>query len=184
MDARILLVDDSRELLDAYVEFLRATTTYEVRAVSSGAAALELLRTWRPDIVVTDVTDRSRREEETARAERLHALGEMAGGVAHDFNNVLTVILGNAQYLLLEDLPAEVSQTLQAIDECVCMICGEELLEDIVLCRRCKTPHHRECWLYYGACSTYGCKEPHFVSPRVAQPISDPPPSAESASLE
>jgi hypothetical protein len=75
-------------------------------------------------------------------------------------------------------------QTLGAIDECVCMVCGEELLEDVVLCRRCKTPHHRDCWMYYGACSTYGCKEPHFVMPRVAQPVPDPPRSAESASLE
>jgi hypothetical protein len=75
-------------------------------------------------------------------------------------------------------------QTLGAIDDCVCMVCGEELLEDIVLCRRCKTPHHRDCWLYYGACSTYGCKEPHFVAPRLAQPVPDPPRSAESAPLE
>jgi hypothetical protein len=75
-------------------------------------------------------------------------------------------------------------QTLGSIDECVCMVCGEELLEDIVLCRRCKTPHHRDCWMYYGACSTYGCKEPHFVAPRLSQPIPDPPHAPESASLE
>ena len=55
MDAKILLVDDARELLDAYLAFLQGTTRWEVRAASSGSAALEMLRTWRPDIVVTDI---------------------------------------------------------------------------------------------------------------------------------
>lgn len=67
-------------------------------------------------VVVTDLTDRVRVQEETARAEKVRALGEMAGGVAHDFNNVLTVILGNAQYLLLDDLPEEQRQTVAAIE--------------------------------------------------------------------
>jgi CheY-like chemotaxis protein len=48
-------VDDSRELLDAYVAFLKAATPHEVRAATSARAALEIARTWRPDIVVTDV---------------------------------------------------------------------------------------------------------------------------------
>jgi CheY-like chemotaxis protein len=56
MDAKILLVDDAHELVDAYVAFLHATTPHEVRAASSGGAALQILRTWRPDIVVTDIS--------------------------------------------------------------------------------------------------------------------------------
>jgi len=43
------------------------------------------------------------RDRYMVRSEKLRALGEMAGGVAHDFNNVLSVILGRAQ-LVLEDL--------------------------------------------------------------------------------
>jgi hypothetical protein len=61
-------------------------------------------------------------------------------------------------------------QTLETIDQCVCKVCGDELRDDVVLCRRCKTPHHRDCWLYYGACSTYGCREPEFMVPRIARP--------------
>jgi signal transduction histidine kinase/ActR/RegA family two-component response regulator/putative methionine-R-sulfoxide reductase with GAF domain len=38
--------------------------------------------------------------EQLVRSEKLRALGEMASGVAHDFNNVLTSILGRAQLLL------------------------------------------------------------------------------------
>jgi CheY-like chemotaxis protein len=55
MANKILLVDDSRDLLDAYVEFLQALTAYDVRGVASGHAALEVARNWRPDVVVTDI---------------------------------------------------------------------------------------------------------------------------------
>jgi CheY-like chemotaxis protein len=55
MGHKILLVDDSRELLDAYDAFLQSSTPYEVRAAASASAALQLARTWRPDIVATDV---------------------------------------------------------------------------------------------------------------------------------
>ncbi len=39
-------------------------------------------------------------QDQIIQAEKLRALGEMASGVAHDFNNVLAVILGNIQLLL------------------------------------------------------------------------------------
>jgi GAF domain-containing protein/ActR/RegA family two-component response regulator len=41
-----------------------------------------------------------RTQEQLVRMEKLRALGEMASGVAHDFNNVLAVILGRVQLLL------------------------------------------------------------------------------------
>ena len=40
----------------------------------------------------------------------------------------------------------------------ICQICGTELEEPIVWCCRCSTPHHSDCWNYYGECSTYGCQ--------------------------
>jgi PAS domain S-box-containing protein len=49
---------------------------------------------------VKDITERKRMEEQLLQAEKLRALGEMASGVAHDFNNALAAILGNAQILL------------------------------------------------------------------------------------
>jgi hypothetical protein len=51
-----------------------------------------------------DVTEQRRLEAELQRAQRLEALGRLAGGVAHDFNNLLAVILGRSE-LLLEALP-------------------------------------------------------------------------------
>lgn len=42
--------------------------------------------------VSTDITDRVRQEERLERAQRLNALGELTGGIAHDVNNLLSVI--------------------------------------------------------------------------------------------
>ena len=38
-----------------------------------------------------------------------------------------------------------------------CIVCGEALTSDLVTCRSCRTPHHRECWQYFGGCATYAC---------------------------
>jgi len=44
-----------------------------------------------------------------------------------------------------------------------CQICGEPLVTDLVQCASCRTPHHRECWEYFGGCSTYACGQKKYV---------------------
>ena len=63
-----------------------------------------------------DITEKRRMEERLFQAEKLRAVGEMAGGVAHDFNNALAIILGNTQLLLNTVRDEEERKSLKAIE--------------------------------------------------------------------
>jgi hypothetical protein len=47
----------------------------------------------------------------------------------------------------------------------VCQICGSKIASETkVVCRRCGTPHHEDCWEFNGRCSTYACGEKRFAA--------------------
>ena len=52
----------------------------------------------------------------------------------------------------------EKKDTALTVSTPTCQVCGESLSQRaVVLCRRCSTPHHLECWRFNKGCSMYGC---------------------------
>ena len=69
--------------------------------------------------IYRDITDRKRVDEQLRRAERMQSAGRLAGGVAHDVNNMMTGVLGFSHFLLKSLAPddprrAEVQEIIKA----------------------------------------------------------------------
>ncbi|MFC1715083.1 response regulator [Candidatus Poribacteria bacterium] len=62
--------------------------------------------------VFSDITARKRMEEELMKVQKLESIGVLAGGIAHDLNNLLTGILGNISLARMYEDPAERNRRL------------------------------------------------------------------------
>ena len=56
---------------------------------------------------LTDTSEETRLKRQVAQATKMQAVGQLAGGVAHDFNNVLTAILGTCDLMLMRHMPGD-----------------------------------------------------------------------------
>ncbi len=69
-------------------------------------------------LLVEDVTDRKKAEEELLRASKFESLAVLAGGIAHDFNNFLTAILGSLTLIRLKGkLPEDIERLINQAEQ-------------------------------------------------------------------
>jgi PAS domain S-box-containing protein len=53
-------------------------------------------------VIFTDITERKRLEAQLVQSQKMETVGKLAGGVAHEFNSIMTVIIGQSEWLLNE----------------------------------------------------------------------------------
>jgi PAS domain S-box-containing protein len=66
-------------------------------------------------IVVRDITERRRMQEQLVLTDRLASIGELAAGIAHELNNPLAGVIGLSQLLLEKTIPVDIQDDLKII---------------------------------------------------------------------
>jgi PAS domain S-box-containing protein len=109
----LLHKDDRGQFLNGMGELLRGdapSMQQDLRfntpdgKVAHGATSIYLFKGPKGEIEqlivhITDITDRKLIHERLQRAQKMEAIGQLTGGISHDFNNLLTIIIGNLQLL-------------------------------------------------------------------------------------
>jgi len=95
----VVLLLETRALYARLAQSLEAERTI----LQSANEMLERRVAERSRQLEAEIAERERAQETLREAQKLEAIGRMAGGISHDFNNLLTVVQGNAE--LLQDSP-------------------------------------------------------------------------------
>jgi PAS domain S-box-containing protein len=92
--------------------------------------------------IATDITDFKKMEEELRQSQKMEAIGTLSGGIAHEFNNMLGIILGNAE-LGMSDMP-EWNPTAEFLGEIrTASLRAKEVVRKLLSVSR-KAPSHKK----------------------------------------
>ncbi|MEI6500819.1 MAG: ATP-binding protein [Armatimonadota bacterium] len=91
------------ELSDVHHRVRLIHKSGEIRWIHTRGRAAHDENGWRMDAITTDITDHVRLEEKVRRADRLSAVSILAGGIAHEYNNLHFAILGTLDLMLMRD---------------------------------------------------------------------------------
>jgi PAS domain S-box-containing protein len=112
---RLPMLPGTAKLPNAEGDARSVKTDVPGMATRKDGSTLEVSMSWGPldedasqgfIVTFTDMTDRKRLEAQLLQAQKMEAVGRLAGGVAHDFNNMLTAIKSYSQ-LLLQDVATD-----------------------------------------------------------------------------